>query len=215
MVFGRIVPLGRILSMNDDTEQKALSLITFLQGLERLKNETRHAWTSTGRHESIAEHSWRLAMFAMALEPEFPTVDMSRVVRILLVHDLGEAIHGDVSAKYEESSPEEKLRREELSLREVLAALDPPARGEIVDLWEEYNRGETEEARMAKALDKLETIVQHNQGENPEEFDYEFNLAYGAGLSDGHTLLSAIREIVDRMTRERMEDRDPRGPAQG
>ena len=200
--------------MSSDLEQKALSLITFLQGLERLKNETRHAWTSSGRHESIAEHSWRLAMFAMALEPEFPMVDMGRVVRILLVHDLGEAIDGDVSAKFEDASPAEKLRREEASLREVLGALDAPARGEIVDLWEEYNRGESEEARMAKALDKLETIIQHNQGENPEEFDYEFNLAYGAGLDHGHDLLSAIREIVDRMTRERMEERDLPGPAQ-
>lgn len=198
--------------MTDNTEQKALSLITFLQGLERLKNETRHAWTSTGRHESIAEHSWRLAMFALVLEPEFPMIDMSRVVRMLLVHDLGEAIDGDVSAKFESATPEEKLRREEAALRELLASLDAPARGEIVELWDEYNRAESEEARVAKALDKLETIIQHNQGENPGEFDYGFNLEYGAGLSDGHPLLASIRSIVDKMTRERMEGEGQQGP---
>jgi putative hydrolase of HD superfamily len=175
-----------------------------MEGLERLKNETRHAWTSTGRRESIAEHSWRLAMFALVLEPEFPMVDMNRVVRMLLVHDLGEAIDGDVSAKFENATPEEKLQREEASLRKVLAELESPARGEIVALWEEYNRADTDEARMAKALDKLETIIQHNQGSNPEEFDYEFNLAYGAGLSDAFSLLAEIREELDEATRGRM-----------
>lgn len=184
-----------------------------MEGLERLKNETRHAWTSTGRRESVAEHSWRLAMFALVLEPEFPMVDMNRVVRMLLVHDLGEAIDGDVSAKFEKATPEEKLQREEASLRKVLAELESPARGEIVDLWEEYNRADTDEARMAKALDKLETIIQHNQGSNPEEFDYEFNLAYGAGLSDAFSLLAEIREELDEATRGRMGDpSEGRGP---
>ncbi|MFP4534654.1 MAG: HD domain-containing protein [Spirochaetaceae bacterium] len=188
----------------DERTIKARSLISFVQGLERLKNETRHAWTSTGRRESIAEHSWRLAMFALVLEPEFPVVDMNRVVRMLLVHDLGEAVEGDVSAKYENATPEEKLRREEDALRELLRELESPARGEIVDLWEEYNRADTDEARMAKALDKLETIIQHNQGANPEEFDYEFNLAYGAALTDAFSLLAAIREELDNATRGRM-----------
>jgi putative hydrolase of HD superfamily len=130
---------------------------------------------------------------------------------MLLVHDLGEAMDGDVSAKFERASQEEKLRREEAALKELLISLDPPARGEIVELWEEYNRAETEEARMAKALDKLETIIQHNQGKNPREFDYEFNLGYGAGLSENHPLLASIRSVVDRMTRERMESEGSHG----
>ena len=187
--------------MNDDLQYKAHQIISFVQGLERLKSETRHAWTSTGRQESIAEHSWRLAMFALALEPEFPTVDMGRVVRILLVHDLGEAIDGDVSAKEETASPEEKLRREEAALLELVRPLEQPARGEILELWEEYNRAASDEAKVAKALDKLETILQHNQGKNPREFDYEFNLEYGSGLADFAPMLSEIRAELDTKTR--------------
>lgn len=186
-----------------DTLDRARGIISFVQGLERLKIETRHAWTSSGRQESIAEHSWRLALFAMALEPELPTVDMNRVVRMLLVHDLGEAIEGDVSAKEERSSPEEKLRRERAGLDQLLEPLEPPARGEIVTLWEEYNGAATAEAKVAKAVDKLETIMQHNQGANPEGFDYEFNLRYGAGLAEVEPLLRAIREQIDGATLRR------------
>lgn len=189
--------------------RKAKQIISFLEGIERLKFETRHAWSSTGRRESIAEHSWRLAMFALVLGPEFPTVDMDRVLRMAVVHDLGEAIDGDVSAKYETAGVEEKLRREQVAMDKLLAPLDPPARGEILDLWDEYNRGATAEARMTKAIDKLETILQHNQGENPGDFDYAFNLEYGISASHGAAalpggdLIRAIRVELDGATRRR------------
>lgn len=202
--------------MSDESNliEKAGQIIRFLQGVERLKFETRHAWSSTGRHESIAEHSWRLAMLVLALEPEFPTVNMDRVLRMAVIHDLGEAIDGDVSAKYESATPEEKLQREEAAMEKLLAPLEQPARGEIFDLWEEYNRAATAEARMTKAIDKLETILQHNQGENPADFDYRFNLDYGREATEraaslpGGALVRAIRELLDEET-DRRANRAP------
>lgn len=188
---------------NHSIAEAARRIISFVEGLERLKSETRHAWTSTGRHESIAEHSWRVAMFALALGPEVPEVDMERVVRILLVHDLGEALEGDVSAKHEVAPPEEKLRREEEAMRVLLEPLDESAAQMIMALWREYNEGATGEARIAKALDKLETIIQHNQGANPGDFDYEFNLQYGTAAGETGGVLGAIRAEVDRITGER------------
>jgi putative hydrolase of HD superfamily len=70
-------------------------------------------------------------------------------------------------------------------------------------LWDEYEAASTAEARLAKALDKLETIIQHNQGVNPPTFDYDFNLRYGRQYTDTHPLLAAIRAELDAETARR------------
>ena len=72
--------------------------LSILSVAERLKCNTRHSWTSSGRHESVAEHSWRLALMAMLAADEFPDLDMDRVIRMCIIHDLGEAFTGDIPA---------------------------------------------------------------------------------------------------------------------
>ena len=71
-------------------------LIDFLAVIEKLKCNTRHSWTTSGRRESVAEHSWRLAVLALLCEDEYPDLDINRVIRMCLIHDLGEALTGDV-----------------------------------------------------------------------------------------------------------------------
>ena len=71
-------------------------LIDILAVAEKLKCVTRHCDTSSGRRESVAEHSWRIALMAMLLAPEFPEADMGKVTRMCLIHDLGEAFTGDI-----------------------------------------------------------------------------------------------------------------------
>ena len=73
-------------------------LLDFLRAAESLKTVTRSAYTSQGRAESVAEHTWRLSLMALLLAPEFPEVDFARLIKICLVHDLGEAIGGDIPA---------------------------------------------------------------------------------------------------------------------
>ena len=75
---------------------KPAELLEILSVAKKLKCNTRHCYTSSGRHESVAEHSWRLALMAMLLAPEFPETDMDRVIRMCLIHDLGEAFTGDI-----------------------------------------------------------------------------------------------------------------------
>jgi putative hydrolases of HD superfamily len=70
-------------------------------------------------------------------------------------------------------------------------------------LWDEYEQARTPEARAAKALDKLETIIQHNQGANPPDFDYLFNLDYGRKYTRAEPLFAQLRELVDADTRRR------------
>ena len=71
-------------------------LIKILNVAEKLKCNTRHCYTSSGRHESVAEHCWRTALMAMLLEKEFPQADMNKVIKMILIHDLGEAFTGDI-----------------------------------------------------------------------------------------------------------------------
>ena len=150
----------------------------FIKAAEGLKSVTRTAWSSTGRRESTAEHSWRLALLAAVFLEEFPELDKQKVLLMALVHDMGEVYTGDISANSEFSS-REKEQAERHDIQEVFGKL-PKEQGDFyISLWEEYSGGETPEARFVKALDKGETILQHVQGKNPETFDYEFNLSYG------------------------------------
>lgn len=179
-------------------------ILNFIKEVEALKNVTRTAWTSEGRQESVAEHSWRLAVFALALAGDFPELDFARVLGMCVVHDFGEIYEGDVSAKFE-SDPEGKLKREERAVKQLIGRLPESQKQKILDLWQEYNSAETGEARLVKALDKLETIVQHNQGKNPPDFDYEFNLGYGSRYTEYDNTVKNLRKMIDRDTAGKAE----------
>jgi putative hydrolase of HD superfamily len=177
-------------------------ILTFLQSAERLKSTHRSAWTSEGERESVAEHSWRLCLMALVLADHFPEVDFARLIRMLIIHDLGEALHGDIPAPEQGAGPE-KGRQEREDLGVLLSPLPQRLQDEIGTLWDEYETAATPAARLAKGLDKLETIMQHNQGKNPDDFDYRYNLAYGQRFTDADPRLAAIRALLDRETDRR------------
>ncbi len=180
-------------------------VLDFLRASETLKATHRSAFTSDGQPESVAEHTWRLCLMALVMSPEFPEADFAKLVKICLVHDLGEAVGGDVPA------PEQARRRaaglatgkgedERRDLMTLLEPLPAPLKAEIAALWDEYETGRSPEAKLAKALDKLETIMQHTQGKNPPAFDYRFNLAYGRDHTADQPLIAAVRAILDAET---------------
>jgi len=177
-------------------------ILEFLRAAEQLKNVTRTSWTSGGQRESVASHTWRLCLMALVLEKGFPGIDFARLVKICIVHDLGEAIGGDIPATAQVAGAS-KAATEREDLLQLLRPLPASLRTEITALWDEYEAAATPEARIAKALDKLETIMQHNQGRNPRDFDYRFNLDYGKRFTAGDPLIAAIREILDRETERR------------
>jgi putative hydrolases of HD superfamily len=194
--------------------------LDFLRAAERLKSTTRTGFTSTGQQESVAEHTWRLCLMALVLGPSFPDVDFAKLVKICIIHDLGEAIHGDVSA------PEQARRialgiaggkadQERRDLLELLAPLPPARRDEIANLWDEYEAAQSPEAKLAKALDKLETIMQHNQGLNPADFDYRFNLGYGRQHTADNPLIAQLREVLDQETEARAREAETRLDSRG
>lgn len=185
------------------TSDDLSGVLTFLRDAEKLKNVTRTSWTSKGNRESVAEHTWRLCLMALVLAPEFGDVDAAKLLKLCVIHDLGEAIGGDISATLQ--PPEGKAEQERADLLLLLEPLPNHLRTEIIDLWDEYEAASTPEARLAKALDKLETIMQHNQGQNPDSFDYRFNLGYGTAFTRGHPVIDEMRRVLDEETLERAE----------
>jgi len=187
-------------------------ILEFLRATEALKTTFRSGFTSAGERESVAEHTWRLCLMALLIAPSVPDVDFARLIKICVVHDLGEAIGGDIpapeQARRAEAGSSGKSADERRDLVTLVAPLPDALRREILDLWDEYEAASTSEARLAKALDKLETILQHTQGRNPPDFDYRFNLEYGRQHTQEPAVIAALREMLDRETERRASEAD-------
>ena len=177
--------------------------LSILSVAEQLKCNTRHSWTSSGRHESVAEHSWRITLMAMLCADEFPDLDMNRVIRMCLIHDLGEAFTGDIPAFNKTDSDEDV---EEQKLFAWVDTLPEPTRQEFRSLYTEMAALETKEARLYKALDKLEALIQHDEADISTwlPLEYDLQLTYGADLMDLSPWLRSLRDEVDRVTREKI-----------
>jgi putative hydrolases of HD superfamily len=181
-------------------------VLSFLRAAERLKMVVRSGWTSEGQRESVAEHTWRLSLMAMLLYGQDPELDVARMLKMCLIHDLGEAIGGDVPAPAQVTAGP-KAEQERRDLLQIISPLPAAQRREILELWDEYEAAGSREAKIVKGLDKLETILQHNQGLNPPDFDYEFNLGYGSRFTESDPTLRALRERLDEETARRAADR--------
>ncbi len=183
--------------------------LAFLRAAESLKYMTRTSWTSDGRQETVAAHTWRLCLMALVMAPHLPGINVERLLRICLVHDLGEAIHGDISAALQ-SSLSNKAEQERADLVQLVQPLPDAVRDDLVALWDEYEAAASPEAKLAKGLDKLETILQHNQGVMPAGFDFLFNIEYGAAYTRDHPVLATVRGVLDAETYQRAREQEAR-----
>lgn len=178
-------------------------LLNVLHIAERLKDELRHCETSKGRRESVAEHSWRLALMAFFMKDEFPTLNMDKVIKMCLIHDLGECFTGDIPSFLKSGGDEE---RERSALETWVASLPAPYSVELKALYAEMDALETDEARLYKALDKLEAVIQHNESDIatwlPRE--YELNLTYADENVAFSDYLKRLREEIRRETRDKI-----------
>ncbi len=173
--------------------------IAFIQRAENLKNTLRSAHTSNGRQESSAEHSWRLCLLIMTFSRYFEGTDVNKLLRLAVIHDLGEAICGDIPAIAQPEGNDKSVSERE-GMCALCAGLPEATRMEFLMLWDEYESATTLEGRLVKGLDKLETLMQHNQGKN---FDYNFNLSYGQEYTSFHPVLEQIRKTIDLETQEK------------
>ena len=179
------------------------ALLDALHVAERLKDATRHCSTSGGRRESVAEHSWRLALMAYWIGDEFPDADMNRVIRMCLIHDLGEAFTGDIPSFNKTAADEEK---EAALLYGWVASLPSPIREEMGALYREMEAQTTLEARIYKALDNMEAVIQHNESDLSTwtENEYALNLTYGEERAAFSPYLTELRQAVRRDTESKL-----------
>ena len=189
------------------------ALLQALHVAEQLKNNTRHSWTSDGRHESVAEHSWRVTLMAYFVKDEYPDLDMNRVLLMCLIHDLGEAFTGDIPAFVKTEADEE---RESALLSQWVSSLPEPFREEMDELYREMDAQETAEARLYKALDRMETIIQHNEAPISTwlPLEYEKNLVYGKEQCAFSPYTSALQERVKNDCLEKIRREGPGEPAE-
>lgn len=178
-------------------------ILAFIQNAESLKNTFRYAFTSNGKQESAAEHSWRLCLLIMVCAERFSQLSLEKLLKLAIIHDLPEAICGDIPAPLQ-GERSKKIELERASLVHLTTSLPTKLQSEIIELWEEYEESLTEEAKCVKALDKIETLIQHNQGINPSDFDYAFNLSYGSDATAENSVASALRKIVDADTKKHL-----------
>ena len=179
--------------------------VKFLNAIEKLKCNTRHSWNSNGRQESVAEHSWRLAVMAMLCRDEYPDADIDKVIKMCLIHDFGEAITGDIPAFFKTEADEAK---EEDAVASLLGLLPRDTAQELGSLFAEMNAMETTEAKLYKALDNLEALVAHNEADIstwlPRE--YEDNLTYGQKNCEFSEWTRGLKAYIKAMAIEKMEN---------
>jgi len=179
-------------------------LLSILSAAEKLKCTTRHCDTSTGRRESVAEHSWRLALMAMLLEDEFPHLDMNKVIRMCLIHDLGEAFTGDIATFYKTDADTEA---EDSAYLQWISTFPPYQKRQFTALLKEMNELRTEEAKLYKALDKLEAVIQHNESDISTwlPLEYDLQLTYGADEVRFSPYITALKAYIDGWTRTKID----------
>lgn len=168
-------------------------LLDFLSVAAKLKVNTRHCCTVPGRMESVADHCWRTALMAVLLENEFKDVDIFKVVKMCLVHDLGEALTGDIPTfkKTDEDRCAEKKK-----LFSMLGMLPAAEKGEMTELFKEMEELKTDEARLYKALDCMEAVISHNESELSTWIPLErtLNLTYGEKYVEWNDWLKELKK---------------------
>ena len=182
----------------------ARKLLETLTVAERLKDTTRHCYTAKGRHESVAEHSWMMTLMAFFMRDEFPDVDMDKVTRMCIIHDLGECFTGDIPT-FEKSRENEQT--EDALLEKWVKSLPAGYAEEMLTLYAEMNARQTPEAKVYKAIDGLEALIQHNISDLstwiPKE--YELNLTYADDKVAFSEYLTALREEIRKDTIEKLK----------
>ena len=176
-------------------------LLAILSTAERLKCTPRHSWTSSGRRESVAEHSWRLSLLALLVTDEFPDLDMDRVIRMCLIHDLGEAFTGDIPS-FQKTKADSAT--EDQKLDQWIATFPMPLREELQALLQEMGEMKTKESRLYKALDNLEAVIQHNEADISTwlPLEYELQYTYGSDKVGFSPWLQQLKSAIDRRTTE-------------
>ena len=140
---------------------KVFDFIREIEALKAVERKTRPIGLQ--RFENSAEHSWHICLTALMLKDHANAeVNIDRVIKMLLIHDLGEIDAGDVIVYA--SDNEDYKAAEAQGLRRVMSLLPEQKAAEFIALWEEFEQGDTADSRFAKAVDRIPPVLQNLDG---------------------------------------------------
>ena len=182
----------------------AKDYLRILHTAEKLKDTPRHCTTSQRRTESVAEHSWRVSLMAFLLKEEFPDADMDKVVSMCLIHDLGECFTGDIPT-FNKTNDDRDI--EDSLLNQWIKTLPDEVAQNMESLYAEMDAQQTTEAKIYKALDKLEALIQHNESpiDTWSENEYELNKIYAFDTVAFSNWLTELRKVILEETLEKID----------
>jgi putative hydrolases of HD superfamily len=180
-----------------------LAQIHFLLEIDKLKEILRQSYlTRSGRRENSAEHSWHVALMAVILaEHANVAVDVLKVVKMLLIHDIVEIDAGDAYI-YDDAAQHAKAAREQEAATRLFGLLPPTQAQELRELWQEYEQRLSPEARFGAALDRLMPMLHnyHTQGRSWQEHGIHSSQVYArnAHIAEGsQTLWQYARTLIE------------------
>ena len=170
---------------------------------EAMKRNTRHSWLSDGRRESVAEHSWRLTFMAYFVRDEFPGIDVDRLIKMCLFHDIGEAFTGDVPA-FLKTDADRDIEGD--ALGQFIGQLPEAYRTELGGLFAEMEAMETLEAKVYKALDRMEAVIQHNEADISTwlPLEYDLQMTYGEKEVQFSEYMKGLKAEANRISEEKI-----------
>ncbi|WP_264524896.1 HD domain-containing protein [Flavobacterium sp. N502536] len=158
-----------------------LSQIAFIKEIDKVKYIQRKTKLfHSDRNENDAEHSWHLALMAIVLaEHSDEPIDVLKVIKMVLIHDIVEIDAGDTFI-YDSQKNHDNTAEERLAANRIFGLLPEKQAEELISIWEEFEAGQTNEAKFAKAMDRLEPLLQNtsNNGGTWKEFGVNYNKVY-------------------------------------
>jgi len=172
-------------------------ILELIHDAEKLKYTYRHCWLSNGRREDTAGHIWRVSLMAVLLHSELKEkIDLQKVLEMIIIHDLVEIHHGDTPAW--KSQYGNVFEGEKKALIKLTKKLPRNLKKGILNLWIEFETCKTKEARFARALDKIEGLIQHNEAniKTWTKKEWQFNLTYAQEFNGDNNVIRKLRGLV-------------------
>ena len=160
---------------------KLAQQIAFIKEIDKIKYIQRKTKLfDSQRNENDAEHSWHLAMMAIVLaEHSNEKIDLLKVIKMVLIHDIVEIDAGDIFI-YDTQKNHDNTEEETKAAKRIFGILPQNQAQELIQIWEEFEAGETHEAKFAKSMDRLEPLLQNtsNKGGTWKEFEVDYEKVY-------------------------------------
>ena len=160
---------------------KLIKQIAFIKEIDKLKYIQRKTKLfNSDRPENDAEHSWHLAMMAIVLaEHSNKQIDVLKVLKMVLIHDIVEIDAGDIFL-YDTTQSHDNTEAEHIAAKRIFGLLPTEQAEEFISIWEEFEEGTTDEAKFAKSMDRFEPLLQNasNNGGTWEEFSVPYSKVY-------------------------------------